>query len=267
MAITFNDDAVEQVALGIGPQGEPFGIFAGLSNPWDVVTEAPQNSIYFKTDGTVWHKAGTGYTQSDWSPGVGSNAQETIEILDSGVEVETGAIKIDFLKSIAATTPATGEVDIQLVGDVLTPGADKVYGTNGSGDRGWYDAAAAGEIAIEYGESEGTSSRTFTSYYNKVSKTFTAEASDYLIFWTAEVYSSDSGTRVKTLCEVDNTTTVNEVDWHPDTSQITGFGPASGFRKLALAAGSRTIDLDYASTQSGKSVSIRRARVYAVKVL
>lgn len=72
MAITFKDDAVVQTAIGIGPQGELLGVFAGASNPWDVITEAPQYSHYYQTDGRTWIKTGPGFTITDWTQRVES---------------------------------------------------------------------------------------------------------------------------------------------------------------------------------------------------
>ena len=72
MPITFKDDAVVQTALGIGPQGSLFGIFAAPDNPWDIITEAPQYSVYFQVGtGKTFYKSGTGYASGDWTEGLG----------------------------------------------------------------------------------------------------------------------------------------------------------------------------------------------------
>lgn len=197
--ISFNQDAVEQIAVGIGLHGEEFGIFAGAGNPWDVVTNAPQHSIYFRNDGTVWRKSGTGYTIGDWEPGIGSN-------------------------------------------------------TNGATE-------------IDYVESEAESARTFTSYLEKASLAFTAEAADYWIQVNAEVAAFAKDTTVAVRCQIDDTTTVLDVDPAPDSSQFAGWGNVSMLYRATLSAGPHTIDLDYASSSSGKEVRIRKARILATKVL
>ncbi len=57
----------------------------------------------------------------------------------------TGGGTIDSNVTINANTQNSVEVSVdalQLVGDTASPGNNKVYGTNGSGTRGWYDAAS-----------------------------------------------------------------------------------------------------------------------------
>lgn len=389
MAITFKDDAVVQTALGIGPQGSLFGIFAAPDNPWDIITECPQHSIYFKTGtGEVFRKSGTGYTIGDWEAGISPNVQQTIEVKDSGALVYTGPVVLDYLNSLAATNPSGADVEVKLVGDAEAPGNNYVYGTNESGTKGWYeigdilspvhtlqldwrfdtsttasspasgrfrmnnanpalvtelyihdvtrsgldasaildalhtggliyiqqgndatrfvlakiasepvdntgwwtitvtiedsgtlfennkdclfvfvvDAAGVGDDDIEYNASEGQSSRTFTSYQQKVSLAFTAEASDYWIMVSAEVAALASGGRVAVRAQVDNTDTFVETDDLPDGGAYEGWGTVSAMYKTTLAAGARTIDLDYASTESGKEARIRKARITAWKV-
>jgi len=123
-----------------------------------------------------------------------------------------------------------------------------------------------GQSVINYNDDDTTSSTTGTGWVNKLSLTFTAVAADYLIHWAAEVFASDSGTRVKTRIQRDDTETLGETELHSDTSSSIGWGTISGIKKLTLASGSRTFDIDYASSLSGKSVSVRRVRIYATKL-
>ncbi len=119
---------------------------------------------------------------------------------------------------------------------------------------------------IEYAESEAISSTTSTSWNLKVSLTFTATATDYLLQWYAEVCSSNKLARVQTRVQEDDTTTHHEADWNPDTRDEVGYGTICGFRKITLTAGSHTFDMDYTTSNNGKSVSIRRARISATRL-
>ena len=72
-------------------------------------------------------------------------------ISESSVTQHVGAIDHDALLNFVANEHATPKNSIQidggqlqLVGDAAAPGNDKVYGTNGSGTKGWYDAATGG---------------------------------------------------------------------------------------------------------------------------
>ena len=69
-----------------------------------------------------------------------------------------------------------------------------------------------GGLPIFYEESDGNSSTTGTGLTQKVKLTFTAEAADYLISYSAEGFSADSGTRVEMQLEQDDTTTLASVD-------------------------------------------------------
>ena len=49
-------------------------------------------------------------------------------------------ISINTVNSIQGGGALTGNLSISLVGDASSPGANKIYGTNSSGQRGWQDA-------------------------------------------------------------------------------------------------------------------------------
>lgn len=114
--------------------------------------------------------------------------------------------------------------------------------------------------------SSSTTLTTSNIFTEKVSLTFDADDADYLIQYTAEETSSDSGTTVVNRVQIDDAQTIHESDWHPDTSNSIGYGTMSGFTIINFTGGSHTIDLDFASGQDGKEVSVRRARIMATKV-
>lgn len=117
MTIDFRDDAVEQVALGVGLSGQVIGIFAGQPNPWDnPITNAPLNSIYFQNNGMVWRKSGPGFAQEDWEEGIATNVQPTITVADEGADIFTGPIKFDFVGDGVTATEAGGVITVTIPG-------------------------------------------------------------------------------------------------------------------------------------------------------
>ena len=127
-------------------------------------------------------------------------------------------------------------------------------------------ALAAGAPAIFSAESNDDSSTTGTGFVQKLKLTFTAEAANYIITYSAEIRSSDSGTKVLARMQEDDTTTHAESEVIPDSDELTGYGSFSGFKLVTLTAASHDFDIDFASSQAGQTVNIRRARLVAMKV-
>ena len=133
---------------------------------------------------------------------------------------------------------------------------------------------ASSVASVEYAESEAENSRTGTSWKNKLALTFTADAADYLIGWSAEVRSVEKKTRPETRVQLDDTDTLHEISYDvagSSSSSDSGgddvsWRTVSGFKKKTLSAGSRTFDFDYATSKNGKEVRIRRVRMYAMKL-
>lgn len=119
---------------------------------------------------------------------------------------------------------------------------------------------------IESVEVDAESSRTGISYQNKASLTFTSLASDYLIFWSAEISTSFNNTRVKVQITKNTSIICNEIDPIPDGTGGNGWGVVSAAFRTTLTAASHTFDMNYATSVNNKTVSIRRARIYAMKV-
>jgi len=122
------------------------------------------------------------------------------------------------------------------------------------------------QIDVGYAESEGESTTTSTSPQEKVSMTFSAEAGDYIIEWSAEISSTDSGALVETQVQRDDVETIHDAGSHPDTNASLGWGTVSGFKKLTLADGNPVFDLDYSTSSATKTVKIRKARLRAIKL-
>ena len=157
MTIDFEQEINEQTGIGIGPEGDLIGFLSANGLPWDETVNVPLDSIYLdQNTNKFWRKTGTGDTSGNWTEGLAANIQGTITVADSGTTVETGPVMLDFLNSIQATTPASGEVDVKLVGDAEAPGNDKLYGTNDSGTKGWYDRVTDDDLD-DYVEKAGNS--------------------------------------------------------------------------------------------------------------
>lgn len=126
-------------------------------------------------------------------------------------------------------------------------------------------AAAPGIFSAE---SDGDSSTTGTGFTQKVRLTFTAEAADYLIFYSAELRSSDSGTQVIAHLDQDDAGApfLADVDPIPDSGNTVGYGSFAGCKRVTLTAASHDFDIDFATSQAGKTVNIRRARIVAMKI-
>lgn len=119
--------------------------------------------------------------------------------------------------------------------------------------------------SLYYAEDSTTTNNTSTTYYQKLRLTFTAVAGDYLINYSGEVSASNNATSVFTRVELDDTTTLGEHNWAPDTTTNLGFGPIAGFKKVTLTAGSHDIDFDFAaSTPGGNTVSMKNVRLCAM---
>lgn len=128
------------------------------------------------------------------------------------------------------------------------------------------DVVVKSDLQNEYNDSEAESSTTSPNYQNKVNLTFDSVDGDYIINWTCEVFSEDNGTRIEHKLELDNSIIINETDPNYDTDQKEGFGCSTGFQKRTLTAGSHDLDLGFKTTQAGKEVTIRRARVFLQKL-
>ena len=177
--------------------------------------------------------------------------------LNAGVTVEGVLLKDSEITLGVGTNVSEFSIDGLLAGDsddaVPTEQAVKTYVDSFN--------------TVENAASEGNSTTTGLAFVEKVSLSFTAVASDYLVSWYAEVNSTDSGTRVEVQIEEDDTTVLAFTDWNPDDSDLVGYGPMSGFAIVTLGAGTVDFDMDFSSSQDGKTVQIRRARITAKRIL
>lgn len=85
------------------------------------------------TPGTV---AAGNHTHSQLHDAVTITDTDTIDLTLTGQQI-SGAVRLQQ----SLTSDASG---VRLVGDSASPGNSKLYGTNGSGTKGWYDQPAGG---------------------------------------------------------------------------------------------------------------------------
>lgn len=121
---------------------------------------------------------------------------------------------------------------------------------------------------IMYGADETTSSTTTTPWQQKLKYTFTAIAgNNYLVKWTTEIHADTAADAIHVRLQLDDTTTYNEQEWHPNPDIASGWAVASGFVKIDNpGAGSHDVDIDYSTSTAGQTVSIRRARIWIQEV-
>ena len=88
------------------------------------------------------------------------------------------------------------------------------------------------------------------------------------INWYSEIYSSDSGTRCEVRLRVTDggsNSTRAETDWNPDSNQKIGWGPNGGTDFLSVTNNEVIrLRMQFRTSQSGKDVSIRRARFFII---
>jgi hypothetical protein len=104
----------------------------------------------------------TTFSTEDAQDAVGNNFQDT-DTIDAVYNDGAGTFSWNARLQMSLTSDGSG---IKLVGDSATPGNNKVYGTDGSGNKGWY---AAGLADGDYGDvTIGSGGTVITINNNKV---------------------------------------------------------------------------------------------------
>jgi hypothetical protein len=116
--------------------------------------------------------------------------------------------------------------------------------------------------------SEAESSTTGTAWLQKAYYAVgNVAAGDYWVEWYCEVKTTDNTNPMCLRVRQDDTTTLGETSFVPDSSGNNGWVSQSGFAKVTLSNGDYVFDMDYCSLGTGKTeVSIRRARIRLIKV-
>jgi hypothetical protein len=147
--IPFAHPAIQSTILTITQQS---GIMAGtgitgLGTTGNIQTGATQ-TLATGTSGTSFAIVSSGNTQTFNIP-LASASSVTAGLI-SKTDYDTFNGKQDALTTTKSVKILTNNVELD--GDDASPGNDKVYGTNGSGAKGWYNAATGGGITALTGD-------------------------------------------------------------------------------------------------------------------
>ena len=131
-------------------------------------------------------------------------------------------------------------------------------------------ATVSSQLSIKYGESAYEASTTGTSYVQHLRLNFDANSAEYLVQWFAEVRSDHSAAHAKIKVELNDTVVVDSAEWQPSsmlkTAAEQAFFPINGFQKIQVSTGNHSVDLDFASSKSGRTVTVRKTRLSVTKL-
>lgn len=115
-----------------------------------------------------------------------------------------------------------------------------------------------------YNSSDGQSSTTSQTYGDKVILTFTPTSTgNHLIVASAEIRGSSASYDVRALMTIDGTTYTN-VTWQPDEANM--WESFFTHKVISLDGSSHTVRIQYSSENAAQTVTIRRARIMALKL-
>jgi len=214
-----------------------------------------------------------------------NNTTSDVLIRDLGVMIPANSDSTDIKKIRLTESASLDRINFsQDLKDLLEAGTLSVNGCNGNGDgtaaTNLANLKSVDEISlttpklkVHYAEDDPESTTTGQSYVEKLSISFNADDADYLVQWNIEVKATYGQIGIETRVLLDGTSTIHEAHWTPDSQKVSsltpllaGFAPASGMQKISLTAGTHTIKLDFASSQQGKAVHARRARLSVIKM-
>lgn len=119
-----------------------------------------------------------------------------------------------------------------------------------------------------YGENESEGTRQSFVYLQRLNVSFTVpETKDYWIIWYAEIRTTSSQARVEARARLDDSETLNESEYEPESSSQ--WWRTGGRVKRNLSAGSRKVDIDYRMSfgdDEDHYVKIRRARIFIEEI-
>lgn len=106
----------------------------------------------------------------------------------------TPELKADVITQMSVTSDASG---LKLSGDSATPGNSKLYGTNGSGTKGWYDQPTSGSETYTAGETLAAGDLIYVSASGTIMKADANTAAKAAVgFVPSGITSAASGTVV-----------------------------------------------------------------------
>ncbi len=118
---------------------------------------------------------------------------------------------------------------------------------------------------VQSGSIESVTSTTSRNYVKKLNLNITTDASNYLVVWYGEVYTSNQNRKVHTRIRVDDSDILLEQGIIPVKSKtLLDWESFSGHKIYNFTAGSHTVDISIKG--GGSSVSIRRCRIMVSEI-
>jgi hypothetical protein len=263
-------DATNSIRLPVGTNGQSLVANSALASGLEWIT-APDNDT---TDHTLLSNIGTNtHVQIDTHISTGPiHVDHTAVLLqaaaNSGLNVDAGTTAVALT---AATRQLTMNINNLITDTTLDNLNDFIafYDTNGLATKkitpqNLIDSVDIDQVAANYVTSDGEVTSSSNAFALKVSLAFTAEATTYIIFYSAEIASDSNNVKVIIQLEEDNTTVIASVDPTANSGSA-GFAVFSGYDVRTLTAGAHTYDMDYRSSTANKTVRVRRARIFAMK--
>ncbi len=228
---------------------------AGVPGRFYYVTD---EGVTERDNGSTWEDCSDsgGYTNEQAQDAVGAMIADTTTVNLTYTDA-TPELKADVIAQMSITSDASG---LKLSGDSATPGNDKVYGTDGSGVKGWKADPSGGSSTslvsdkktITAGDYTGLTSTTFADLdATNLSITLTTGARKCLITVTAAaIYTTGSG-NIQLDIDIDGARqgqTYGLVFQTTNTSNNVNL--SFSFITAALSAGSHTFKVKY-RTDSG----------------
>lgn len=114
-------------------------------------------------------------------------------------------------------------------------------------------------------EDDTLSSTTSSTFQQKATVNFTADAGQYLLFYDAILSASSGNGRFNVQVQLDNTTVLGSLSSRSASGgqEVTFAGHKA---PQTLSAGSHDIDMDWRKTSGGGSISIKNARLVVLRV-
>lgn len=157
---------------------------------------------------------------------------------------------------------------LQLVNDEASPGNDKLYGTNGSGVKGWYDQSSGGVFGQEYANatSNGPSTTTSTTFQTKLTLTATGLTAGYTycVAFSSVVGSLDDDKHMDARITIGGTE--YQIIENSGKTGSTSTWNFSGTLFFTGLSGSQDIDLDYRMGPDGGTALMKQAYIQIWRV-
>lgn len=222
---------------------------AGIASGAEVNVNADWNAI--SGDAQILNKPTipSQYTDELAQDAIGAMIADT-DTVDLTYTDATPELKADVKKQMSITSDSSG---LKLSGDSATPGNNKVYGTDGSGTKGWKNDPSGGSssnlASAKYQRTTGNYTTSSTSFANvdgtNMALTITTGARRVLIGFAGFVQSSAGNRTISFDVDLDGTRMGNKTYGYNALTVSSTWNGNAGFTILSdvLSAGSHTFTL------------------------